>query len=176
MKKIVVFMAILLNLAFGETKFIADIKTDLIDPNTKSVVGEILEGTPVEIIKDDGKFALVEINCEVSVTDDKILALKKDPLVVFFKMKEQKATPKAQFLVDSTKLGSDPLEAWEEVEMLYYDTCSSCHAAHKPKEHLMIEWDALISAMQLFAKIDDDEKARLLRYVQAYAKDGIVKE
>ena len=48
--------------------------------------------------------------------------------------------------------------------------------AHKPKEHLMSEWDAYMTAMQTFAKINDEEKARILRFMQAFAKDGPFKE
>ena len=36
----------------------------------------------------------------------------------------------------------------------------------------MHEWEAYLSAMQSFAKINDEEKARILRYLQAFAKDG----
>ena len=73
-------------------------------------------------------------------------------------------------------MSEDEYGSWEEIELVYYDSCSSCHAAHKPKEHLMSEWDAYMTAMQTFAKINDEEKARILRFMQAFAKDGPFKE
>ena len=33
-----------------------------------------------------------------------------------------------------------------------------------------------MTAMQTFAKINDEEKARILRFMQAFAKDGPFKE
>ena len=91
-------------------------------------------------------------------------------------LKNKEAKPKEQYLIDSKKLNENSYASWEEAELVYYDTCSSCHAAHKPKEHLMNEWDAYLTAMQTFAKINDEEKARILRFMQAFAKDGIAKE
>ncbi|WP_228026834.1 hypothetical protein [Campylobacter californiensis] len=120
--------------------------------------------------------AVVEIAGEVVNDKENMVALKKEPFVTFYKLNEGKATPKAKFLVNAKKLNSDAMIAWEEIELMYYDTCSSCHAAHKSKEHLMGEWEAYILAMQTFAKINDDEKDRILRFMQAFVKDGIVKE
>ncbi|KEA45866.1 hypothetical protein CR66_05555 [Campylobacter mucosalis] len=174
MKKFLI-LASLSSLLFSQDLFVNDIKADLIDPKTKAVVGEIYEGSPVKLIKKDCEFSLVKISGEVANTDNKIVAYKKDPLVVFYKLNKT-ATNEAEFLISSKKLGENEIEAWEEVEMFYYDSCSSCHAAHKPKEHLMSEWEAYIGAMQTFAKISDDEKDRILRFMQAFAKDGYVKE
>ena len=175
MKKILFLAAILANFVFAKDMFIFDIKADLLDVKTKEVVGEIYEGTPVKFIKQEGDLSLIEVSGEVA--DNKnILAYKKDPLITFLMLKNQEAKPKAQYLIDSKKLNENSYASWEEAELVYYDTCSSCHAAHKPKEHLMNEWDAYLTAMQTFAKINDEEKSRILRFMQAFAKDGIAKE
>ncbi|MDO5046593.1 hypothetical protein [Campylobacter sp.] len=176
MRKILVLAVVLANFAFGKDMFVFDMKVDLMDVNTKEVVGEIYEGTPVKFIKDAGGLALIEVSGEVAGDDGKILAYKKDPLVTFLKLKNAKAEPKAQFLIDAKKITKDPVAAWDEVDLFYYDACSSCHAAHKPKEHLMNEWEAYVTAMQTFAKINDEEKSRILRFLQAFAKDGIAKD
>lgn len=176
MKKILVLVAVLANFAFAKDMFVFDMKVDLLDVNTKEVVGEIYEGTPVKLIKNMGELSLIEVSGEVASDNEKILAHKKDPLVTFLMLKNAKVAPKSQFLISSKKLTDDYIAAWDEVDLFYYDACSSCHAAHKPKEHLMNEWDAYVTAMQTFAKISDDEKSRILRFLQAFAKDGIAKE
>lgn len=38
----------------------------------------------------------------------------------------------------------------------------------------MEEWDAYLSAMQRFAKITDEEKARILRFLQSHVSNGPV--
>lgn len=176
MRKILFLTALLSNLVFAKDMFIFDIKADLLDPKTKEVVGEIYEGTPVKFIKQNGNLTLIEVNGEVTADNKSVLAYKKDPLITFLTLKDGETKPKARYLVESKKLSDNSYASWEEVELVYYDTCSSCHAAHKPKEHLMNEWDAYLTAMQMFAKISDEEKARILRFMQAFAKDGIAKE
>lgn len=175
MRKILFLVAVLGNFVFAKDMFVFDIKADLLDVKTKEAIGEIYEGTPVKFIKQEGDLSLIEVSGEV--TDNKsILAYKKDPLITFLMLKNREARPKAQYLIDSKKLNENSYASWEEVELVYYDACSSCHAAHKPKEHLMSEWDAYLTAMQTFAKINDEEKSRILRFMQAFAKDGIAKE
>ncbi|AQW86741.1 molybdopterin-containing oxidoreductase I, DMSO/TMAO/BSO reductase family, monoheme c-type cytochrome [Campylobacter pinnipediorum subsp. caledonicus] len=177
MKKFIVILAIFLaDFAFAQTMYINNIKADLMDPQTKKVVGEIYEGTSVEVLKKDGDMSLVQISGAVSDTNKKVVALKKDPFFVFYKLNDKDAQSKDTFLVKTKELTDDELTSWEEIDLTYYDTCSSCHAAHKPKEHLMSEWEAYLLAMQTFAKINDKEKDRILRYLQAFAKDGVVKE
>lgn len=174
--RVLLWITLMSYFAFGGDLFVNDTKVDLLDKDTKQVIGEIYEGTPINAIKNIGEMTLISIDGEIVEGDDHAVALKKEPLVVFYKLYNKKATQKAQFLIDSKKLSNDGISAWEDVELMYYDTCSSCHAAHKPKEHLMGEWEAYLLAMQTFAKINDQERDRLLRFLQAFAKDGIIKE
>ncbi|MGP1580290.1 MAG: hypothetical protein ACTTH5_04640 [Wolinella sp.] len=176
MMRVLLWITLTGGFALGGNLFVNDIKADLLDKDTKQVVGEIYEGTPITVIKDMGEMTLISISGEIIEGDDHAVALTKEPLVVFYKLHNKKATPKAEFLISSKKLSDDGNGAWEEIELMYYDTCSSCHAAHKPKEHLMSEWAAYLLAMQTFAKINDEERDRLLRFLQAFAKDGIMKE
>ncbi|PSM51277.1 molybdopterin-containing oxidoreductase I, DMSO/TMAO/BSO reductase family, monoheme c-type cytochrome [Campylobacter blaseri] len=176
MKKTLVLLTILSSFAFAKTMYVFDIKSKLFDPTNKSEVGEIYEGTPVKVIKQDGNLTLIEVVGEVTADNESMVAYKKDPLVTFYNLKNTKAQPKAKFFIDSEDLTDGEYASWEEIELMYYDSCSSCHAAHKPKEHKMNEWDAYLSAMQFFAKITDEERDRILRFLQAYASDGIAKE
>lgn len=154
--------------------FIYDIKADLLDKD-KKVVGEIYEGTPVELVKNLGDLSLIKVKGEVIEGNATALALTSEPLITFLNLNKN-AKSGEEFYIDSSKLTDKEYPSWEEIELVYYDTCTSCHAAHKPKEHLMQEWDAYISAMQGFAKITDAQKARILRFLQAHASDGIAKE
>lgn len=175
MKKLMLLPFITANLLMANLMFVSNVKSPLLDEVSKQEVGEIYEGSPVKVLENLGDFSLIEVSGEISKENENTLAYKKEPLITFLKLnKEVKNVEK--FLIKTSDLTNNALEAWEEVELTYYDTCSSCHAAHKPKEHKMSEWDAYLSAMQSFAKINDNEKARLLRFLQAFASDGIVKE
>ncbi len=170
--RIVIIMAILANFIFAKDAFVSDIKTDLFDTTNNQVVGEIYEGSKVKVLEKKGDLSLVEVSGEVAANNPKVLAYKKEPLLTLLSLKDDTAKPNMKFWVKTSELSDNKAEAWDEVDLFYYDTCSSCHAAHKPKEHSMHEWEAYLSAMQSFAKINDEEKARILRYLQAFAKDG----
>lgn len=151
--------------------YIYDEKVMLLDPDSKKSVGIAYEGTPVELISDDGKLATIKIKGFVSKDDKNVLNLSKDGFVSLLKL-DGAASQSGTYLAPSNKLTADKDEAWDEVKLYYYDTCSTCHAAHKPKEHQASEWEAYIVAMQDFAKIDDENMARIVRFMQAFASDG----
>lgn len=175
MRKFLLFLLVF-SAGFSQKMFIYNAQVKLLDPSTKAEVGLIYEGTPVELIKKVGDKALIKVKGQVFTDNPKILGHSKDALVSFLTLKDKNAKEEMQFLVNAKDLTKGEYASWEEIELVYYDTCTSCHAAHKPKEHLMNEWDAYISAMQDFAKITDAEKARILRFLQAYASDGIATE
>ncbi|MCI6989086.1 MAG: hypothetical protein MR902_05890 [Campylobacter sp.] len=177
MRKIIISLILLCVTAFADKMFVYNVKANLYDTNDKTkVVGEIYEGTLVQSLKTEGNMTLIKVVGEVSDTNSSTLAHKKDPLVTFLTLNNGDAKSGESYYVNSADLTSGEYASWEEVELAYYDTCSSCHAAHKPKEHLMNEWDAYLGAMQVFAKINDAEKDRILRFLQAYARDGIATE
>lgn len=182
MKKILVLLVVVGSFLIAKDMWIYNIKTDLIDPKTKEVVGEIYEGTPVKFIKKDGELSLIKVKGVSSDTNSTALFYKKDEttgvsIASFLTLKKGIAAKSgAEYLVKNSDLSGREYPAWEEVELIYYDTCTSCHAGHHPSEHAMNEWDAYLSAMQYFAKINDDEKARILRFLEAHAKDGFAKE
>lgn len=171
MRKILVALFALASLAFAKDLYVISEKVDLLDAN-KAVVGQIFEGTKVKVLKVDGKLTQIEVSGEVNTADKKVLSLLANGTFPYLKLSKGDAKPKMTFFVASEELTPDKVMAWEEIELTYYDTCSSCHAAHKPKEHTMEEWVALIGAMQVMAKISDAETARILRFMQAHANDG----
>lgn len=91
------------------------------------------------MLKDDGKMALIKVAGFKDAAKDNILNLTKDGFVSLLKLDNKQATPEATYLIPSQKLIDDKDEAWDEVKLYYYDSCSTCHAAHKPKEHLASE-------------------------------------
>ena len=156
----------------ANARFINNVKVQMLGSKDKKRIGDIYEGSPVKLIKEEGDLALVEIEGEVVADDDSALAHRAAPLVRFLQLEEGKAQPKMSFYVKAADLTTDAKAAWEDVDLYYYDTCTSCHSAHKPGEHAMDEWDAYISSMQLNAKINDEQKERILRFMEAHAKDG----
>lgn len=174
MKKIIFTLFLLSSALFSKDMFIFNEKVDLLDSNSKKVVGQIYEGSKVELLKSEGEYSLIKVKGEVMETNPKSLAYTKDGLYLLLTLNSQNAKNEMEFLVKSKDLTDKEIDAWDEIELTYYDTCTSCHAAHKPKEHLMNEWDAYLSAMQGFAKITDAEKDRILRFLQSHASDGPV--
>ena len=175
MKKILFLSAMFFSSLFAKDMYIFNEKVNLYDVSTKKVVGSIYEGTKVDEIKKEGEYSLIKVKGEVVANNPKTLAYTKDGIYVLLTLNSKNAKNEMEFLVKSKDLTNDEVAAWDEVELAYYDTCTSCHAAKKPKEHLMNEWDALLSAMQGFAKINDAEKDRILRFLQSHASDGPVK-
>lgn len=175
MRKFIVF-SLMLGSLFAKDMWIYNIKTELLDPASKDIVGEIYEGTPVKVLESKDAYSLIEINGEQVENNATALAHKSFPLVTFLNLKSGEVKSGDKFLVKSADLVDREYPAWEEVELFYYDSCTSCHAGHHPTEHAMAEWDAYLGAMQYFAKINDAEYARILRFLQAHAKDGFAKE
>ncbi|NLK66912.1 MAG: hypothetical protein GX282_05485 [Campylobacteraceae bacterium] len=176
MRKILALILTLSSFLVAKDVWIYNVKTDIIDPKTNEVVGEIYEGTPVKLIEEKGEFSLIEVTGETVEGKENTLAYSKAPLVTFLTLKDGVAKTGEQYLVKSSDLADREYPSWEEIELVYYDSCTSCHGGHHPTEHLMAEWDAYLSAMQYFAKINDEEMARMLRFLEAHARDGFAKE
>ncbi len=146
----------------------ADVK---IDKNK----GSLYIGTPVKVIKDvDDKNVLVELSG--SAFDNEIYTNKNKSLLMisvekasFGKDGEEK---KVQAIIEKANLASDPIEIWEEHEEFFYDNCTQCHAAHEPKTHSMLEWDAILQTMNGFSQLDEVEAAYLARFVKAMSNNG----
>ncbi len=57
-------------------------------------------------------------------------------------------------------------------ERLYRSKCSACHRAYPPASRDRAAWAEVLSKMAPRAKLSDAERARVLEYLQANAKDA----
>jgi mono/diheme cytochrome c family protein len=54
---------------------------------------------------------------------------------------------------------------------LYIEHCSSCHNLRLPYKYTAIRWKENIDKMQIKAKIDDEQKAIILKYLTAKCRE-----
>jgi hypothetical protein len=54
----------------------------------------------------------------------------------------------------------------EEGRRLYVDHCSNCHNVYLPSEYSLTEWDVFLSSMAARAKINDEQKNLIWRYLE----------
>lgn len=137
--------------------------------------GKLYIGTPVKVIKDvDDKNALVELSGvafegEIYTNKNKSLIMASSDATTFGTNGEAKTITA---VIEKGYLLDDPVEIWEEHEEFYYENCTQCHAAHEPKTHNMLEWDAILQTMNGFAQLYPDEAAYLARFVKATSSNG----
>lgn len=55
--------------------------------------------------------------------------------------------------------------ALEEGRQKYIDRCGACHSLYLPSEFTESEWKKTVESMQVRAKVGDDEKEAILRYL-----------
>ena len=155
--------------------FVLSEKADIFDPTSSNKIGSIYEGSAVKVLEDRNDFMLVSINGEANQSTLSYKA-NDDNLFIYLNLDNKMAENSMSFLIKKTDLTHSLEQAWEKTELMYYDACTSCHSAHKPNEHTMDEWDAYVGAMQMNAKISDEQKDKILRFMQAYASDGVFKQ
>lgn len=141
--------------------------------------GTVYIGTPVQVIKNiDDKNVLVEITG--MIFDDKLFTNKDKSLLMASVEKnsfgKNGETKKVQAVIEKGYLSSVPAEIWEEHEEFYYEMCTQCHGSHRPVEHSMLEWDAILQTMSGFAQLYPDEAEYLSRYLNANANNGFYPE
>jgi mono/diheme cytochrome c family protein len=59
-----------------------------------------------------------------------------------------------------------------QAERLYRSKCSACHRAYAPSSRDAAGWAEVLSKMAPRAKLSDAERARILAYLQANARDA----
>lgn len=57
-------------------------------------------------------------------------------------------------------------------DRLYRSRCAACHRLYPPQERTRDEWATQVARMAPRAHLSDDDRARLLEYLQAHAKDA----
>lgn len=65
---------------------------------------------------------------------------------------------------------STPLDSLQAGRTLYVNNCGSCHTLFLPQAYTATEWQRLTNSMQKRAKINNNQKALILKYVSAAAK------
>jgi hypothetical protein len=58
-------------------------------------------------------------------------------------------------------------ENFERGRNLYLAKCSGCHALVLPQERSADQWPAIVNQMEPLAKISDEERDRILRFILA---------
>ena len=132
-------------------------------------------GTPVKVLKKlDEKNVLVEFSgmsfankLYTGKTKSLLMATKKEG-----SFGDNEKVVKIQAVIEKANLSKVPSEIWEEHEEFFYEACTQCHASYQPKEHTMLEWDAILQTMSGFAQLYPDESEYLARFLKANASDG----
>jgi len=136
-------------------------------------------GTPVDIISSKKDSVKVKLS---GFVDKKNLYATKNLLLLLASVEDKKSinisgdkgvveaeVPK-EFITD------DMEEAWENGSDLFYDKCTKCHHAKIIEHHDMLTWGALFGSMSPKAKTSKSQNELILRFLRAFAKDGILKE
>ncbi len=142
----------------------------------------VYAGTPVKIISKDGDNYKVQIEGYLgkekkglyATKNLKLLLAKVDNPKLFKKEKSKKVS--LIFTIPKKYITDDIDDAWEYGSDLFYDKCTRCHHAKVIEKHTMREWNVLYNSMKFKAKTTKDEDKKILRFLRAFAKDGILKE
>lgn len=142
----------------------------------------LFNGTPVDVTSTFEKSSKVMVKGFIDPSNPKNLYATKNLKLLLAQVNDasliQKRGDKGQlevkvankYLVENADL------AWEKSTDRFYEKCTKCHAAKVVKDHTMLEWEGLYESMKEFAKPTDDDSSHILRFLRAYAKDGILSE
>ncbi len=134
----------------------------------------LYSGTPLEVIK-DGEY---KVNGFVGKDKTKLYATKNLNLLLAQSKNIKVDGNKGTLVVKMNKKDTeaDYEEAWLNASDMFYNKCTKCHAAKVVGDHTQLEWDGLYASMEQFAKPTKEEDALIRRFLNAFAKDGILKE
>ena len=142
----------------------------------------LYNGVPIKVISKNKKFVEVQIS---GYTDNKnknnLYATKNFELLLAtvknsntIKISGEKGALKVK--VPQKNITDDMDEAWAKNSDLFYDKCTKCHHAKIIEHHSMQTWDALFDSMKGKAKTTTKQNELILRFLRAFAKDGILRE
>ena len=143
---------------------------------------KIFNGTPVEVKSQASKNATVMLKGFINPLDSKSLYATKNLKLLLAQVSDESMiqTTGTQGVlevdIDPKYLVENADLAWEKSTDRFYEKCTKCHAAKVVKDHTMLEWEGLYESMKEFAKPTDDDTSHILRFLRAYAKDGILSE
>ncbi len=55
---------------------------------------------------------------------------------------------------------------------VYVDNCSNCHSLYRPEHFTKNEWAKVMPVMQKKAKIDNEQRKMIVKYLSVHYKDG----
>lgn len=75
-------------------------------------------------------------------------------------------------LADSQKAGisTDSLVLGRKI---YVNNCSNCHSLYRPEHFTKREWAKVIPVMQKKAKINNEQRNMIVKYLSVHYKEGI---
>jgi trimethylamine-N-oxide reductase cytochrome c-type subunit TorC len=139
----------------------------------------LYSGSPLEVISKTDNFQKVKLSGFVDTSDKtKLYATKNLKLLLIETKSLHVEGNQGSFETELSNdfITEDSEEAWEVTADRFYEKCTQCHAAKVVEEHTMLEWEGLYGSMNEFAKPTKEDTTYILRFLRAYAKDGIVKE
>jgi len=142
----------------------------------------IYGGSPMEVVSKNGDLSTLKLSGYINKDEkNKLYATPNLKLLLAtakgddsIKVSGDKGT--LQVTLTEENFTDDSEEAWEITSERFYEKCTQCHPAKVMEEHTMLEWEGLYGSMNEFAKPTKEDTTYILRFLRAYAKDGIVKE
>lgn len=150
-------------------------------PLTKQKIA-IYGGVPVKIISKSENFVNIKMSGYVDKKDKLSLYATKNHKLLFATVKNPKFIKVSgdkgvlEAKVPKKNITDDMDEAWEVNSDLFYDKCTKCHHAKIVESHSMQTWNVLFHSMQPKARTNKKQSALILRFLRAFAKDGILRE
>ncbi|MCE3039271.1 hypothetical protein [Helicobacter anatolicus] len=172
MKKFLTILASFTFFASAQTFYVIDDKVEVFDPIANKKIGIISRGTFGEKIKEDDERIILKVQGFLKNKDTKTLYATKNTMLPLIVFDDDNNKNSLEIAIAKNKVSEDQINAWADAEILYYDTCSMCHAAHAPKEHTMLEWEGIFTTMRAFAMPTDSEADIIIQYLRAHAIDG----
>jgi len=142
----------------------------------------LYNGIPVKKISSQDDRVTVQVTGFVSKKDkNKLFATRNLKLLLAVAtnpgiLKTKGDTGVLEVTVPKKSLTDDMEEAWATGSDLFYDKCTKCHHTRIVEHHSMQDWNALFGSMKYKAKTTEAQNEAILRFLRAFAKDGILKE
>jgi len=173
-------VAVLCTVAIEATSYIYTGEKLMLPLQQEGII--LYSGTPVEIIKEKGDAVQVRIEGYRNKAKPTVLYATKNFELPLIKIgPNQKIEQKGEkYIVEVTvpkeNITEDMEEAWAKGSDLFYDKCTKCHHAKIIEHHTMKSWDVLFGSMVHKAHTTPKENRFILRFLRAFAKDGILRE
>lgn len=171
----------------GRTAYIATTTAILGGPGG-AAIGSLTPGTPVAVLKEQGKFSQVQIQAWSPKGGNAALFAGPGQRILLGSLsnlpqaqrvvKGQAKDPSDQVWeqaevvawVNKTALIPDVSALWKRASTTYQKRCSTCHALPATDKYTANQWPGTLRGMAQRAGLSKDDTELLVRYVQAHAK------